>query len=114
MKDFKFDENEFVGAIKNEMKRFIEKTDKISDEQKDELLKELGVNWFDERFNGKQFFEDVIRYSVYVWSQHNFNLSELWKQIAIANASVSEIPYETANKTIEEFKKEFNVTNKNY
>jgi hypothetical protein len=108
MENFKPKETEFIGIIKKQIQDFIDNSEVLDDETKKAFKKELGSNWYDNRFDATKFIDDAVGCSVIKWQQHNFELSELWKQIAINNAKVSNEPYKVANETISKFKSEFN------
>lgn len=108
MENFKPDETGFIGIIKKQIQNFISSSKVLDEETKKAFEEELGSNWYDDRFDGTKFIDDAVRYSLFEWKQHNFELVELWKQIAINNAKVSNEPHKVADETIARFKSEFN------
>ena len=107
MEKYKPKEKDFVGIIKKQFKDFINKSKSIGDVERKLLLKEIGDNFHDDRFDGSKFIQDAVGYSVGRWNQNNFELAQLWKEIAINNAKVGDYPHEVANEVVEEFKKQF-------
>jgi len=100
---------DFVGKIKREITNFINNVPEIDDLVKDKILRNLGCNYYDERFDVSVFIPDAVRYSVSEWKQQNFDLAKLWQEVAVKNAAICNAPYDVANATVEEFKKQFNI-----
>lgn len=95
MIQFKPQEKDFVGVIKSMMSKFIENSQSLTDGKKSELLQELGTNFYDKRFDGSKFIEDAVGYAVFKWEKNNLETMELWKNIAINNATVNNAPHIT-------------------
>jgi hypothetical protein len=109
MEKFKTSEVAIKGALKEELRRFIKNCNSLNDEQKNLVNKELGYNWYDERFNVEKFISH-IDYSRFIeWQNNNFKLMDLWTEIAVKNASVNNQPHIVANEAVSVFKKEFNI-----
>lgn len=108
MKKFEPSETDFIGNIKKQIENFIKNSNVIDEEVKREFIKEIGSNWYDDRFDGTKFIDDAVGYSIYKWQEQNFKLAELWKEIAINNAKVSNQPHKVADETVARFKDEFN------
>jgi len=109
MEKFKPSATDFVGNIKKQIENFIKNSEVLDKETKDKLTQELGNNWYDARFDGEIFIEDAIKWAQYKWQQQNFEQMQLWKQIVIANASVSNDPQDVADKVVDAYRKEWDV-----
>lgn len=107
MKPYIVDETRITGEIKKQFTEFVKNSQTIDQNSKDALLKELGSNWFDQRFNPRAFIRDAMEFSVMEWKRQQFETVELWKQIAI-NASINNTaPHEIADKAVKEFEKQY-------
>lgn len=108
MEVYKPEDTEFIGAIKEQMRAFIKNSEVLDDDTRRKLIQELGSNYHDLRFQSMpEFVEQATRSSLLNWQIKNSNNLELWKQIALANASVSNEPYKVATETIDAMKKQF-------
>ena len=104
MESFKPRSEEYIGEIKRQVSKFIKNSKTLDDKSKSELIAEMGSVWNDDRFDGKEFIKDGISYAHSEWMNINWKREELWREIAVKNANVSEAPHITANKVIEEHK----------
>lgn len=111
MKGYKPRENDIVGEIKKQVEKFIEDSFILNETQKKALKEELGTSWIDNRFNGHYFINDAIGLSVQEWKRENLELVDLWKQIAINNASCNNNPHKVADEAVEQFQKSFSCDN---
>lgn len=100
MNQFKPSEYQIVEQIKAQLSDFIKKTSVIDQETKSALLKDIGHNTTDDRFDGTKFISAAVGYAMYDWKNENLELMELWKSIAIANASVNNEPHLVADAAV--------------
>jgi hypothetical protein len=107
MKAFQTKETDIIRGIKIKIREYISKSKIIDMETKSALLEDIGFNDYDGRFDPEYFMQTALQYSVSVWQEQNFELLKLWKDVAVKNASISNSPYQAANQTVEEFKKQF-------
>lgn len=109
MKKYQPQNTDIVGEIKRQFRLFIGQSQSLTQKQKMALLKELGSNYFDDRFDASKFIEDAVGYSVSQWSENNFKLAELWQDVAKSNAAINNIPFDVATQTVEAFKQKFEI-----
>ena len=107
MEKFKPNTVNYIGYMKLQMMSFIHNSKVIDEDTKVEFIKELGENWYDDRFDASCFIDDISKHSISMWKDQNFKVVELWKDVAVNNATTNNKPYEVADKTIASFKKEF-------
>lgn len=100
---------DIVGEIKRQFAKFINECESLKRDQKQELLKELGSNHFDDRFDASRFIEDAVGYSVSQWREINHSLAQLWQDIAKNNAMVNNTPFDVANETLGVYKDQFEI-----
>ena len=108
MNKFKPSETAFIGLIKKQIENFIKDSEVIDEDVKREFIKEVGSNWYDNRFDGTKFIDDAVGFSVHKWQEQNFKLTELWKEVAVNNAKVSNDPHIAADEVVDRFKERFN------
>lgn len=94
--------------LKKEFESFINKSKSLSDEQKKILIEELSPNDYNHNFDTVEKFVDACnRWTEIKWNEENRDLSDLWRKVAINNASQSFHPGVVATETVREFKKQF-------
>lgn len=111
MKKFTIDEHKIKGAVKRQMRDFILRCETLTHTQRGDLLGELGSNFFDDRFSAKEFMEDAVSMVMWDWKNVNLDLMDLWKKIAVANASISNEPHKTADEVVKAFQAQCSTEN---
>lgn len=109
MEKYKPNETEIKGELKNQVANFIQCSLDINQETKSKMIKDLGSNWNDERFDVEKLTHYATRFSISAWKEQNFKIVQLWKDIVIKNASNSNTPHLVANEVISEMKSKFNI-----
>ena len=103
---FEANKQEIVGATKKVLLAFIKESKALAPKTKEEFIKEIGSNFYDDRFNVTELIGFAQRIAIVEWLKQNLNSSDLWKDIAINASNHTAIPYSVANKTVKEFKKQ--------
>jgi len=97
-------EDELKESFKNQMKHFLENA---KGKNINELILEV------EKYEPSlaTYWDCALNYSVKQWINSNHKLTDLWQKIAINAANHVVYPSILANKTVEEYKKTFNLNN---
>lgn len=112
--DNKIEENTFKGELKSMLKDFIDKLDDIDKDYKIKIKNAIGDNWHDERLiMPKILFESAYKFKLYYWNKNNFELSKLWKEIAINSSKLNDNPSKIADETIKKYCEVFKINNEN-
>lgn len=82
-----------TGEIKRVMFDYIDSTKHLSDEQKQLIKKELGYNWFDSRLRLAKKVIEAIEYFCVRYVEEELKPLELWRDVAKANAAISDKPH---------------------
>lgn len=109
MKNYIPEEQRLVGAIKKQFKEFIKNSQAIDKDSKTALINEIGDNWHDDRFSGREFIQTACDYAIFEWRNQNLKVAKLWRDIVINNAKVNNEPHLVADQAIERYKEEFKV-----
>jgi hypothetical protein len=105
----------FITEIREFMYLYVKHSEVLTEEHKKNFMLELKENNFIE-MPFDCLVEEATRLALTewkkemeLWKKENFELSILWKQIAIENAKINKEPYEVADKTLERFKERFSL-----
>lgn len=109
MEKFKPDEAEIASRLSYEFELFIRGVDSINEETRRTLLRESKTYFKDRKVTGKAFIYAAVHASTERWALRNLRISQLWRDIAVANAAVSNEPHKAADLAINAFRKEFTV-----
>lgn len=101
---------DMVGQLKKILDSYLRGSKVLTDKQKDDLLEEMGSNFYDDRFDvPKNFIKVATEWSVHSWQRQNFKLLELWVDIVKANAAVSNAPHKVADEVVKKYKENFDI-----
>ena len=109
MKNYEPEDEDVVLFIKSEIRRFIDQSEILSTDDKRALRKELGDGAPDKRFNVDESIKMRLYYKMQWWIDEQLKCVELWKEVAIKNASINNEPHLVADKAVEVFRKNFNL-----
>jgi hypothetical protein len=101
----------FQRLLISKIEWFVKTAEGLTDEQRTNLKYQVsGWVYNKQGFDAKTIVEDAFGYAISEWVQQNHELSELWKQVAVANAAIHNAPEETATVVVAKYKEGFNIT----
>jgi len=112
MEQYKPNESEFIHSLKKLVVGMLFKSNIIPNELKPQVRRELenidSDDWW-EFATKERLAEFAASYSVGQWVKQNLELAELWKSVAISNASHNNQPTTVADEVLSAFKQEFTI-----
>ena len=109
MKNYEPEDDDVILYIKSEIRRFIDQSEILSTDDKRALRKELGDGTPDRNFNVDESIKMRMYYKMKRWIYEQLKCAELWKDVAVKNASINNEPHLVADKAVEVFRKNFNL-----